>query len=77
MYLFVCTRRVELSAIAFHHVWLHASIFGALGFTWQAAAYWLIAHTVSGFLTSFIFVQVTGCCSVLAPVSASAVYSCV
>ncbi|KAF5835722.1 delta 6 desaturase [Dunaliella salina] len=50
-------RRIEIGAIAFHHVWLNACIFGALGFTWQAAAYWMIAHTISGFLTSFIFVQ--------------------
>lgn len=49
---------IELSAIVFHHLWLNASIFGALGFTWQAATYWAITHCISGFLTSFIFVQV-------------------
>ncbi|MEW5317874.1 MAG: hypothetical protein WDW38_009138 [Sanguina aurantia] len=49
-------RRAELAAMTLHHLLLCGAIFSTLPFL-QGAAYWLVIHAVSGFMTSFVFVQ--------------------
>jgi len=50
------TRRIELTAITLHHLWVGVSVFYNLGFV-NGMAFWLASHFLSGFGTAFVFIQ--------------------